>query len=195
MSGVEAEIAAAVVVVDPGRGVHHAGPEARPVRLDQADGVAVPIDDRQEDRAAPGGLAAAIGSAARCGSMAASAASRAVEELRHRDVVRLGVGQVAVAVRQRELRRLEAEVDPIRVDDASTTECRGGWRVEPLEDPEDLQRDDPGAVGRMGRRPDAAVVDGDRLAQVDVWSRRSSIVSAQPAAASARACCSPRSPS
>src|SRR6185503_14595178 len=38
------------------------------------------------------------------------------------------------------------------------------WWLEPREDAEDLERDDAGAVGWVGCRADAAIVDGDRVA-------------------------------
>ena len=49
---VEAEVRAAVLVVDPGLGIDDAGPEAHVVRLDEADRVAVAVDRREVDRAA-----------------------------------------------------------------------------------------------------------------------------------------------
>ena len=52
MVGVEAEVRAAVLVVDPGLGIDDAGPEAHVVRLDEADGVAVARRRREIDRPA-----------------------------------------------------------------------------------------------------------------------------------------------
>ena len=49
---VEAEVAAAVLVVDAGRRIDHAGPEAQVVGLDEADRVAVGVDGGEVDRAA-----------------------------------------------------------------------------------------------------------------------------------------------
>ena len=65
----------------------------------------------------------------------------------------------------------------------------GGGGSNGLEDVEQLEGDDAGAVRRMGRDPDAAIVDRDRLAsRSSVWAARSSAVIAEPAAARPRAC-------
>ena len=54
MARIEAEVAAPVLVVDARPRVHNAGPEPRPVRLDQADRVAHPVHRCQEDGPATG---------------------------------------------------------------------------------------------------------------------------------------------
>ena len=45
--GIQAEVAAAVLVMDARRWVHDTGPESEVVRFDEADRVAVVIDDRE----------------------------------------------------------------------------------------------------------------------------------------------------
>ena len=73
MRRVQAEIAAAVLVVDAGRRVHDAGAEAHVVRFDQADRVALRIDGGEVDRpAARAGWSTAGGRAARRGSIRAA---------------------------------------------------------------------------------------------------------------------------
>ena len=163
---VQAEVAAAVLVVDPGLRIDDAGPETQVVRLDEAHGVAGAVDRGQVDRAA----------ADRVGSGPRSAGPRQVDLRRQireavpvqehldRHVARGRVGQVGVAIGHGDLGGLQVEVDPARVGDAFRPEGARAGRLEPLQQAEQLERDDTGAVRRVGRHADTAVVDRDRLA-------------------------------
>ena len=61
-----------------------------------------------------------------------------------RDLVELGVGQVGIAVGHDQLRRLDPDVDPLRVGHAGRAPGLCRRRVEPLQDVEQLQGDDAG---------------------------------------------------
>ena len=80
------------------------------------------------------------------------------------DLAEVGIGQLGVAVGHRQLRRLDAEMDPARIGDPSRTERGGRRRLEPLEDVDDLERDRPRRIRRMAGDPDAPVLGGDRVA-------------------------------
>jgi len=88
---------------------------------------------------------------------------RLVEETLDRDVDRLGIRQVGVAVGHRQLRRLDREVGPRGSASAIRSE-RSWFRLELLEDVEQLERDDARRIGRVGRDPHATIGRGDRLA-------------------------------
>jgi hypothetical protein len=107
---VQAEVAAPVLVVDPGLRVGHAGAEPAVVRLDEADGVAVAVHDAEPDRPA----SRRVGRRRRVrGAPPVDAASELgevgrIEQALQRDVAGVGVGEVRIAVGHRELGRLDA---------------------------------------------------------------------------------------
>ena len=114
MVRVEAEGVAPVVIDDAGRRVDHARAEVRPVRFDQADRVAVAVDDPDEDRAAAGRVRGRGGDRRppRVDPGRELRGVGGIQQPLDRDGPCLRVGQPAVAVGHRELRRLDAEVDP-----------------------------------------------------------------------------------
>ena len=151
---VEAEVRAAVLVMDPGVGIDDAGAEAHVVRLDQAHRIAGRVDHREVDSAAAAGQrggrrSRGPGGVDPTGEVGGIAL---VEEPGDRNVPKLGVAQRAIAIRHCKLRRLDPQVDP--------AERVAG--LELFEHVENLQRDEPGAVGRMGRDAHAAVGRLDR---------------------------------
>ena len=123
---------------------------ALPVGVDDGE-VDRPADEGPGRRAGPGPRAA--------GSIrAASAAMRASSsEVVDRDVARLGIGEVASRSAKASL-----AASSWRWIHAASVQPRApkrgpGRRLEPLEDAQDLERDDPAAVRRVGRHADAAV--------------------------------------
>ncbi len=165
MGRVEAEVRAAILVVDPRFGIDHAGTEPHVVRLDEAHRVAVAIDRREVGRAA----------AARRGRSGRRRGLLRIDprgELRgvllrdqplDRDVAEPGIGELGVAVGHRQLRGLDAQVDPASVGHPGRPERGGGRRFEMLEDVDDLERNRPRRVRWVGGDPDAAVVGRDRV--------------------------------
>ncbi len=161
--GVQAEVAAPVLVGDPGRRVHDAASEAGVVGLDQADRVAL-ADPRPRARSCrlPVARAMAGGAEARAGSIprARDSPYAGVEESRDRHVDERGIGQVGVAIREGPLRCLDPEVGPAQVGTGGRTALARdeggslGW-LERRQDAEDLEGDQARAVGRVrgGRRP------------------------------------------
>ena len=166
---VEAEVRPAVLVVDPGPRVDDARPEAEVVRLDEADRVAVGVDGGEVDRPAAGRVGRRRrASAARRGSIRARelGARRPGRAAARPARLERRVGEVRVAIGHRELGGLDPEVDPARVGrrrPARTRDAGGGSSAR--QDREQLEGDDARAVRRVGRDPDAAVVDRDRLAR------------------------------
>ena len=77
---------------------------------------------------------------------------------------RLWIGERRVTFGKGELGRLQLAVEPPGIGPAVGAERRPCRRPEPLQDAQDLEGDDPAAVGRMGRHADAAVGRGDGLA-------------------------------
>ena len=163
---VQAEVAAAVLVMDPGLRIDDTGPEAQVVRLDEAHGVAGAIDRGQVHRAAADRAGSGPRSAGPCQVDLRRQIREAVPVQEHLDrhLARGRVGQVGVAIGHGHLGGLEMEMDPARVGDTFRSEGARAGRLEPLQQAEQLERDDPGAVRRVGRHADTAVVDRDRLA-------------------------------
>ena len=146
-------------------GSSDARPERPVQRLDEADRVAVTVDDREVDRAATRRVRGTgrAGGAARVDPRGQLGGVRRIEQARDRDVATVWVGQVRVAIGHRQLGRLDPGVDPAGVGHPVRAERSRAGRLELGEDGQDLEGDDPGAVGRMGRDPDASVVDRDRI--------------------------------
>ncbi len=139
---IEAEVAAAVVVVDAGHRVDHARAEAHVVRLDEADRVALRVDRREVDRAA-----APRSGRRRADRLARRGSIRGGERVDPRrieqrlDLTGSRVGSVRVASRSAiaQLGRLDAEVDPGGVGDPVRPEGARRRRLEPLEDRQQLR--------------------------------------------------------
>ena len=165
MAGIQREIRAAVLVVDARFGIDHAGPEAHVVRLDQADRVAVRIHGRQVDRSAAAGVRRARrdGRPVRVDRRRQGAGVVGRQQPIDRDLEEVGIGQPTIPVGHRELRRLDAEVDPTGVVDPLGAKSARGRRLERVEDLEQLQSHHPRRVRRMGGDPDPPIVDRDRL--------------------------------
>ena len=169
MARVQAEVAAPVLVGDPGRRLHDPRAEARVVRLDQADRAAARVHDRKEDRASArrvrGGHRPR--SPPRIDRRGELRTVRAVQEVFDGDAGERRVGQERVAVRQRALGRLDPRVHPAdararRAATVSRHELGGGGRRQCPENVEHLEPRHAGAVGRMGGRRDAAIVQAER---------------------------------
>ncbi len=164
MVGIQAEVRAPVLIVDPGRRVHHARPEPEVVRFDQADGVPVGVHGAQEDGPPAGWVGRRWGRSGASGvdQRRQAGQSRRVQQPVNGDVPEGRVGQRSVTVGHGQLGGLQAGMDPARIGDAVRPERGGRGRGQIREDAEEFEGHDAGAVGRMGRDPDASIVDGDR---------------------------------
>ena len=163
MAGVQAEVTAPVLVVDTGSGIHDTGAEAQVVRLDQADRVALAIDDSEVDGAAPDrvGGGSRTSRPFRVDPPSQVRMVGRVQESTDRHVTERRVREVGIAVRHGQLGRLQPSVDPARVGDAVRPErARRGW-LHLGQDAEQFQGHEAGAVGRVRGHPDPAVVEGD----------------------------------
>ena len=164
---IETAVRAAVLVVDAGRRVDHAGAEPRVVRFDEAHRVALGVGGRQVDRPAAG----RVGGGECFGrTVPVDARRKLVEpgrvEQRADDIAgERRIAHEGVAIGHRDPRRLDAQMDPLGIGDAGRAEGRRGRRLEPRQQSDQLERDHAAAVGRVARDADAAVVDGDRIAR------------------------------
>ena len=93
------------------------------------------------------------------------------------------VGQERVPIGHRELGGLDADVDPPASSTPAGPKAPAGGGSKAREQPDDLEGDDARAVRRMARRPDAAIVDADRLLPGRALGARSAALIGEPAAA------------
>ena len=139
---IQAEVAPAVLVQDAGLRVHDARAEDRGVqRLDEADGVALAVDDGQVDRSASGrvGRWRGRGGAARVDRIGEPCEPPLVEQLGDGDVVRFRIGQMGVPVGDGQLGHLEPRASSAWVRHAVRPERRRRGSVQRSQDAEDLE--------------------------------------------------------
>ena len=174
MVGVEAEVRAAVLICDASRRADDAGPEPHVVRLDQADRVSGRVDDAEPGRAATAwdhrrrrsGGTGRVDPGRQLGSV------RLVEEPLERRAMRLRVCEVGVPVGHRQLRRLDPEMGPAQIVAGLGRKCVRRRRLKSLEDVEDLEGNEPGAVRGVAGHLNPAIVDADRLCPGRAVSRQ-----------------------
>ena len=164
MCRIERERGATILEMDAGRGINHPRAEPRRVGLDEADRVALCVHDGEVDSAADEGPGGRWGRVRPTGIDPGRQPRRVAlrEQPAHGDVPERRVRKVRVAIRVDELGGFQLAMDPGGVGPAVAAEPGGRRRLEALEDVEDLEGQDPAAVGRVGRDADAPVGRRDR---------------------------------
>ena len=152
---VEREAREPVVEEDPGARHDGGRPERAEYAFDERDGVAVAVDDREIGRV--GGRHERAGLAAlarfRIDGAAACCDELDVEQAARIEVDARGIARVRVAIRERELLRLDHEVDELGAPPLERSD------VDALDDRELLEKDVTLRDRRLAEQTETAVVD------------------------------------